>query len=571
MDIIARRRGRRELAHARRELRGLLAAVALFGGFVNLLMLTGPLYMLNVYDRVLGSQSVETLVALSILAGFLFAMLGLLDNARAQVMARAAARLQAALSARVFRAALQGSRIPDVAAIAGRALRDLDATHRLLSAPAFLALHDLPFTPLFLAAIFLFHPLLGAFALASVVMLALFALANHLRLATPLEEAGSAALRADGTAAQMQQEGEMIAGLGMQDAALAHWQDARAQALVLGLAAADTGSRLGATVRALRLFVQSAMLGLGAFLVIRGELGAGAMIAASILLGRALAPVEAITGQWALFARAHEGWGNLALLLGTCPARPTPTALPRPEGHLAVEGLTVLSPGGEVTLRGLSFAAGPGDVVGVIGPSGAGKSALARALTGIWPAAQGAVRLDGATLSQYGEGGGRIGYLPQRVTLFDAGLRDNIARLDPGADSAAVIRAAQMAGAHEMILRLPKGYDTQADVGLSDGQRQRIGLARALYGSPVLLVLDEPDAGLDSDGLRALAMTLRRLREAGTCTMVMTHRPALLQECNLVLVIEEGRRRAFGPRDEVLRKVLANVAAFDTTAPAAAS
>jgi len=207
----------------------------------------------------------------------------------------------------------------------------------------------------------------------------------------------------------------------------------------------------------------------------------------------------------------------------------------------------------------------------VIGPSGAGKSALARALTGIWPAAQGAVRLDGATLSQYGEGGGRIGYLPQRVTLFDAGLRDNIARLDPGADSAAVIRAAQMAGAHEMILRLPKGYDTQADVGLSDGQRQRIGLARALYGSPVLLVLDEPDAGLDSDGLRALAMTLRRLREAGTCTMVMTHRPALLQECNLVLVIEEGRRRAFGPRDEVLRKVLANVAAFDTTAPAAAS
>lgn len=571
MDIIAQRRGRRELAHARRKMRRLLAAVALFSGFVNLLMLTGPLYMLNVYDRVLGSQSVETLVALSVLAAFLFMVLGLLDSARARIMARAAARLQQALSARVFRAALQAGRMPSVSAIAGRALRDLDAVHRLLSAQAFLTLHDLPFTPLFLAAIFLFHPLLGAFAIASAAALVLLALATHLNLALPLEEAGSSALRADGMAAQMQQEGETIAGVGMLEATLARWQEARVQALVAGLAAADTGSGLGATVRALRLFVQSAMLGLGAFLVIRGELGAGAMIAASILLGRALAPVEAITGQWALFARAREGWGNLALLLGSVPVRPAPTALPRPEGRLSVEGLTVLAPGGQVVLRGISFAAGPGDVVGVIGPSGAGKSALARALVGVWPAAQGAVRLDGATLSQYGDGGGQVGYLPQQVTLFEASLRDNIARLAAEPDSEAVIRAAQMAGAHEMILRLPEGYDTRADTCLSSGQRQRIGLARALLGDPALLVLDEPDSSLDSDGLRALAMTLRRLRAAGTCTVAMTHRPALLQECNLVLVIEDGRLRAFGPRDEVLRRVLANVTSFEASERAAAS
>lgn len=571
MDIIAQRRGRRELAHARRKMRRLLAAVALFSGFVNLLMLTGPLYMLNVYDRVLGSQSVETLVALSVLAAFLFMVLGLLDSARARIMARAAARLQQALSARVFRAALQAGRMPSVSAIAGRALRDLDAVHRLLSAHAFLTLHDLPFTPLFLAAIFLFHPLLGAFAIASAAALVLLALATHLNLALPLEEAGSSALRADGMAAQMQQEGETIAGLGMQEATLARWHEARVQALVAGLAAADSGSGLGATVRALRLFVQSAMLGLGAFLVIRGELGAGAMIAASILLGRALAPVEAITGQWALFARAREGWGNLALLLGSVPVRPAPTALPRPEGRLSVEGLTVLAPGGQVVLRGISFAAGPGDVVGVIGPSGAGKSALARALVGVWPAAQGAVRLDGATLSQYGDGGGQVGYLPQQVTLFEASLRDNIARMAAESDSEAVIRAAQMAGAHEMILRLPEGYDTRADTCLSSGQRQRIGLARALLGDPALLVLDEPDSSLDSDGLRALAMTLRRLRAAGTCTVTMTHRPALLQECNLVLVIEDGRLRAFGPRDEVLRRVLANVTSFEASERAAAS
>jgi len=561
MDGMAANRGARELASARRGLRGLMAGVALFGAFVNLLMLTGPLYMLNVYDRVLATRSVEALVALSLIAGFLHLMLGLIDSARGQVMARAAVRLQERLVPRVFAAALAAG--PGLPAARSAAARDLDAVHRLLSAPAFLALGDLPFAPLFFAGIFLFHPLMGALARGSALVLVLLALANQARARRPLDAAAAAGASAAATAARLQAEGETIRSLGMEAAASARWQAERAQALAAGIVAADTGSRFGAATRAVRLMVQSAMLGLGALLVIRGELGAGAMVAASILLGRALAPLEVIVAQWPLFARAREGWGNLALLLGRHAPGPGRMALPRPEARLLVERLVVLppdaGPGQAPVLRGIGLALGPGQVLGVIGPAGAGKTALARAMAGVWAPAQGELRLGGLPVPQAAEGG-HVGMLPQRAVLFEGSLRDNIARLAPQPDDGAVIRAARLAGAHEMILRLPGGYDTglgPGGTGLSGGQRQQVALARALYGDPALVVLDEPDAGLDGAGVQALVAAMGRLRAAGTCTVVVTHRPALVAACDLVLALEGGAMRAFGPRDAVLAEVLA--------------
>ncbi|MBW7922967.1 MAG: type I secretion system permease/ATPase [Rubellimicrobium sp.] len=562
MEQAADRRGRRELALARRGMRGLLVAVAVFGGAVNLLLLTGPLYMLNVYDRVLGSRSVETLAALTLIAGFLYAMLGILDSARGQVMARAALRLQERLGPRVFGAGLAG----------GDATRDLDAVHRLLVSPAFLALHDLPFAPLFLAGVFLFHPLLGVLACAAALLLVALALANHALAQRALAAAGVAGRDTQALATELAAAGDTIRALGMEGAARARWQAARAAALAAGLGAADTGARFGAAIRAVRLAVQSAMLGLGALLVLRGELGAGAMIAASILLGRALAPVEVIVGQWALFARARDGWRNLAHLLGSQPPGTARMVLPRPEARLAVAGLAVAAaPGQPPVLRGVGFALGPGQVLAVIGPSGSGKSALIGVLAGARAPAQGEVRLGGATLWQYADRGAVVGTLLQEVTLFEGSLRDNIARLAPRPDDAAVLRAAHMAGAHETILRLPQGYDTRlgpGGAGLSGGQRRRVGLARALYGDPVLVVLDEPDAGLDADGLQALVATLDRLRAAGACTVLATHRPALVAACDLVLALDGGTMRAFGPRDAVLGEVLANVHALRPTARA---
>lgn len=556
MEQAAPTGGRRELAAARRDMRALTAAVALFGTFVNLLLLTGPLYMLNVYDRVLGSRSVETLVALSLIAAFLFAMLALLDSARGQVMARAALRLQDRLGPRALATTI---------ATGDDATRDLDAIHRLLTSPAFLALHDLPFAPLFLAGIFLFHPALGWLALISGLVLAGMAAGNHAIGRRRLAAAGTAGRQAQALATEFQGGRDTIRALGMGDSALARWQRARAHALEAGLAAADTGSRFGAAIRAMRLAVQSAMLGLGAFLVLRGELGAGAMIAASILLGRALAPVEVITGQWPAFIHARRGWHNLARALDRHPPAAPRMALPRPRARLSVERLTLwppgTPPGSAPVLREISFTLGPGQVLGVIGPSGAGKSALARAIAGIWPA-QGDLRLDGATLDQFTNPGSIIGILPQEVTLFRGTVRENIARMSPDPDDADVLSAAHMAGAHDIILRLPQGYDTPlttGGAGLSGGQRQRVALARALHGDPVLVVLDEPDAGLDSDGLQALVATLARLRHAGAATLVMTHRPTLIAACDLLLALDDGTMRAFGPRDAVLGRVMANV------------
>ena len=558
------KRGRDELDATRSDQRMLLWAVFLFSVFVNLLMMTGPIYMLQVYDRVLGSRSVATLIALTGLIAFLFLTMGLLDHARGRVMARIGARIQERLDRRVFDAALRRMSVmpQDPAALAAQ--RDLEAVQRLWSSPVLIALFDIPWTPFFIAAIFMFHPVLGWFSVAGGVLLVVVTWLNQSATKTPLNRANAASLRAEMMSDSIKQEAESVQALGMTSAAFARWQVARENALAQGIKAADLSGLFGAVSKTFRMFLQSAMLGLGAYLVLQGALSAGAMVAGSILLGRALAPIEMCIGQWAVVTRAQEGRLRLAELLTRMQPDPVRTALPRPRAILEAQNLTIVPPGESMAvLRMINFRLEPGQALGVIGPSGAGKSTLARALIGAWKPAGGKVRLDGATLDQYDPDvlGSYIGYLPQRITLFDGTIAENIARLQTNPDAAKVVEAAQAAAAHEMITKLPDGYDTRlATLGgrLSGGQIQRIGLARALYGDPVMLILDEPNSNLDNEGSMALNLAIRAMKEKGRVVLIMAHRPAAIQECDLLMVLEDGTRRAFGPRDQVLREMVKN-------------
>lgn len=557
-------KGLAELRKARGESRGLLWAVALFSAFVNLLMLTGPLFMLQIYDRVLGSRSVETLTALFVLVVFLFLMMGLLDLARGRVMARVGARFQARLESRVFAAVIRRTAAYPGDPVAMAGLRDLEAVQKLLASPVLMAVFDLPWAPMFLAAVFLFHSLLGWLAVAGGLVLVAVTLLNQAMTATPLRRATGAGMMADRMSDQLRDEAELIQALGMRGTSFLRWQKARGVALDEAVAATDMGGTFGIFTKTFRLFLQSAMLALGAWLVLRGELTPGAMIAGSILMGRALAPVEQAIGGWSMVGRAQEGWARLAALLASTPEDAPRTALPRPRALLEAVQLTVVPPGQQIaSLRMVSFRLEPGQALGVIGPSGAGKSTLARAVCGVWRPAGGQLRLDGATLDQYDPDvlGGLIGYLPQRVTLFDGTIAENIARLSGTPDDAKVIAAARKAAAHQMILDLPEGYDTrvtQAGGRLSGGQIQRIGLARAFYGEPVILVLDEPNANLDNDGSVAMNAAIRGMKAAGGAVMIMAHRPAAIAECDTLMVLDMGLRKAFGPRDEVLKSMVQN-------------
>jgi ATP-binding cassette subfamily C protein len=558
-------RGLAELAAARRGVRGLVWAAALFSVFVNLLMLTGPIYMLQVYDRVLGSRSEATLVALTLIVVYLYGMMALLDFARGRLMTRAAARVRMALEGRVFRAVLRRSAVlGEPAAAQPGGLRDLDAVWRMVGSPALAALFDLPWTPIFLAGIFLFHPWLGWLAVAGGAILLVFTFANQTLTRQPVAEAARAGEAADRMGEQLRAEAETVQSLGMMGAVFARWEALRHRAMEAALAGTDRGGVFGTTSRAMRLFLQSAMLGLGAFLVLRAELSAGAMIAASILMGRGLAPIEQAIGGWEAIHRGRQGWRALARLLSDVPPEAQRTAMPVPAARLVADNLSVVPPGEKIaTLRMVSFTLEPGQALGVIGTSGSGKTTLARAITGVWGAAAGRLRLGGVPVEQYAPDrlGQLIGYLPQRVTLFDGTIAENIARFAPDARDEDIIRAAQAAAAHEMIVTFPDGYDTRVTAAggrLSGGQIQRIGLARALYGDPVLLVLDEPNANLDNDGSIALNEAIRAAKAAGRAVMIMAHRPAAIRECDLIMILEGGMRRAFGPRDEVLKQHLQN-------------
>jgi len=556
--------GPSELRSARSEQRSLFFMVLIFSSLVNLLMLTGPLYMLQIYDRVLGSQSQETLVTLTVLIVLLFLLMGILDHARARVAARAGARFLDRLDKRVFSASVRLAAVAPNDQQAMAAQRDLDGIHRLLISPVFMALFDVPWTPLFIFVIFVFHPMLGILAIVGGLLLVLITVMNQMSTKRISAEASGSTMAAERMSDQIRSEAEIVQSLGMRGSTFARLGQARRHATETNLSASDIGGAYSATTKTFRLFLQSAMLGLGAWLVLKGELTPGAMIAGSILMGRALAPIEQSIGQWALVQRAQEGWDRLGALLGRVPPEPEVTPLPAPRAILDVQGISVAPPGEAVpVLRGVSFTLGEGKALGVIGPSGSGKSTLARAVCGVWRPLAGKVRLDGAALDQFDPDtlGRYIGYLPQRITLFDGTIAENIARLDLNPNAEAIVKAARAAAAHDMILALPQGYDTRvSSIGgrLSGGQIQRIGLARALYGDPVLLVLDEPNSNLDNEGSQALNQAIRGMKTQGRSIMIMAHRPAAIQECDLLLVLDKGQRVAFGPRDQVLRDMVQN-------------
>ena len=556
--------GRPELMKALAASRSLFISVGVFSFFVNLLMLTGPLFMLQVYDRVLASRSEATLATLFLLVAALFLIMGLLDHVRARVLARAGARFQALLDRRVFEAALRRAISPDERGKPSTGLRDLESIQRALSGPAPFAFFDAPWTPVFLGAIFFFHWSLGLLAVTGGLLLFTIAFFNQRRSRKPMGEANEAATRSDSYAETMRREGETIQGLGMRSAAVARWGSLREKTLAAQMAASDATGGYTASSKTLRLFLQSAILALGALLAIEGVITPGVMIAGSILMGRALAPVEQAIAQWGVMQRALKGWSNLKELLEKTPPPAAPMKLPAPKGVFEAQGVSGGSPGSRTPLvRNISFKVEPGQALGVIGPSASGKSTLARMLVNVWRPMAGTVRLDGAALDQYSDDdfGRFVGYLPQEVALFDGTVAENIARLQPEIDHEQVVIAAKRAGAHELILRLAQGYDTVIGPSggrLSGGQRQRVALARALYGDPAVVILDEPNSNLDAQGEQALVLAIKDLRERGRTAVVMAHRPSAISACDMLLMLDRGSPRAFGPKDEVLRQTTAN-------------
>ncbi len=540
--------------------RGALITVGALSAVVNLLMLTGPLFMLQIYDRVLTSGSEETLVALFAIVVYLYGLRGLLDGLNGRILSRVGAGFQTTLDDRVFDAANRVSRERSSREYTTQRLQDLETIRKFLSSPAPGAVLDLPWTPFFIGIIFIFHPQLGWLAVAGGTVLVALALINKKVTHKPQERAGRLSVEAILRAEELNREFDTVRSLGMVKPLRARWRSVREAALEQGMRASDTGGGYTAASKAFRLLLQSVMLALGAWLVLGNELTPGAMIAASILLGRALQPLEQVISYSSIIQQARSGWVAVSKLLATVPPEAPPMVMPRPSAQLQVRNLSVLDPNRKARLLlDVSFDVQPGEAVAVVGPSGAGKSTLAKVLAGLWSSAHGEIRLGGATLSAWGDAFWRkhLGYLPQDVTLFSGSVAENISRFDPDADEESVIQAAMAAGAHEMILSLPDAYNTivRGDSGLSGGQRQRIGLARALYGNPALLVLDEPDANLDDAGMRALHHAIAGAKTEGRAVVFIAHRRSLLIESNRVIVLERGRPLLFGPKEKVLPRL----------------
>jgi PrtD family type I secretion system ABC transporter len=549
-------------AAGRAKVGGLLSATFVFSIFTNLLLLTGPLFMLQVYDRVLASRSEETLVALFALVGLLYVFYGLIEYARGRVVARVGARLQEVLNGPVFRAMLKRS----VRRTCDRqgTLQDIDALRALFASPVILALFDMPWTPVFLAAIFIFHPMLGWVAVLGGAILILAAILNQLLTREMTARAAEQAQVSARLVAQAEAARDFVMAQGMGDAIAQRWIGLQTRAVELTMRASDRTGSFSSFIRAFRLFLQSAILAVGAWFVLQNELTAGAMIAASILLGRALAPIDAGVSQWGTVQRARAGWTALKTQLSPDSDPEPVTILPSPAAHLEVKSLSLhLQRGDRPVLNQVSFHVKPGEALGIIGRSGAGKTTLARVLMGLVAPSAGEVRLAGATLDQYGPQalGRHLGYLPQEVQFFDGTVAENIAQMAERPDDARVVAAAKSARAHDIILSLPDGYDTPvsgAAVALSGGQKQRLGLARALYNDPVILVLDEPNSALDADGTEALNSAIKSMKEVGRAVLIMTHRPTAISACDTLLVLDDGRATGFGPRDQIVKTLVKN-------------
>jgi PrtD family type I secretion system ABC transporter len=546
------------LKQALSAVRGAFGATIVFSFFINLLMFVAPLYMLQVYDRVLGSRNETTLVMLTIIAGGMLFVFGCLELVRSRVLVRIGCRLDRVLNKQVFSSVFEQS-VRQPSGSHSQALRDLDSLREFMTGSGLIAFCDAPWVPLFLAVVFMFHPLLGFVALTGAVIIFLLALANEIFTRKPLSEASKANVGASTFVTTSLRNAEAVQAMGMLPGIMSRWSEKHQDVIGLQAQASDRAGLILSSSKAIRMFLQVAILGTGAYLALRQEITPGTMIAASIIMGRALAPVEAAVGQWRGFVNARTAYQRLNELLANTTENKDNMPLPAPRGHLAAERVVVAPPGSRTpVLKGVSFELPAGEAMGVIGPSGAGKSTLARALVGVWPAVNGAVRLDGADLHEWDkeELGPYLGYLPQDVELFDGTVAENIARFRE-VDSDAVVRAAQMAGVHDLILRLPDGYDTQIGAGgqaLSGGQRQRVALARALYGDVRLVLLDEPNANLDTEGEKALTAAIANLRQEGRTVVIITHRPQLLSGVDKVLAMDGGQVKAFGPRQEVLAR-----------------
>jgi PrtD family type I secretion system ABC transporter len=557
---------RTELGDALRACRSAFIGVGIMSCMINLLYLTGSLFMLEVYDRVLPSRSVPTLVGLVILAGGLYVAQGVLDLIRGRILGRIGTALDEALNNRVFDIIV---RLPLM--IGGRneglqPLRDLDNVRSFLGSAGPSAFFDLPWLPFYLAVCFAFHFMIGLTALVGAIILITLTVATEYMSRAPAREALGLAARRNDLAATSRRNAEVLVAMGMTGRLTRRWSAANENYLAGNQRASDVTGGLGAIAKVMRMMLQSAVLGVGAYLVIHQEATGGIIIAGSILSARALAPVDLAIAHWKGFVAARQSWHRLNGLLTSLPAQAAQTVLQDPSSRLSVENLTLVPPGDQkIIVQDVTFAIEAGTGLGVIGPSGSGKSSLVRALVGVWQPLRGKVRLDGAALDQWSSDllGRHIGYLPQDVELFAGSVAQNICRFDPEAGSEGIIAAAKEAGVHEMIIKMRDGYDTQIGeqgTALSAGQAQRVALARALYGDPFLIVLDEPNSNLDTEGDEALTRAVRAARERGAIVVVVAHRPIGIEAVDQLLVLKDGRMQAFGPKEQVLGQVLQRVA-----------
>jgi PrtD family type I secretion system ABC transporter len=551
-----------ELATALASCRQAFLAIALFSGMSNILMLTGALFMLEIYDRVLPSRSVPTLVALLVLAGGLYGAQGLVDAIRSRILVRIGRSLDEAMSLRVYDVIV---RLP--LQIGGKGdgsqpIRDLDAVRGFLCGIGPVALFDLPWMPIYLAICFLFHTYIGLTALAGAIVLVTLTIVTELQTRKPIHSAAQFAATRNALLEASRRNAEAITAMGMVGRIAQRWNDLNGGYVAASGQASDVVGGLGAISKVLRLFLQSAILAVGAWLVIHQESTPGIIIAGSILGARALAPVDLAIANWRGFVGARQSWQRLSRLLGHLPPRTEPMPLQPPAKSLVVQNAAVGPPGEQkIVCQDINFSITGGKALGVIGPTAAGKSSLARMLVGVWAPARGSVRLDGATLDQWSPEalGQHIGYLPQDVELFPGNVAQNIARFEDPPNAEAVLAAAQAAGVHELIVNLPDGYETNVGdrgTALSAGQAQRIALARALYRDPFLVVLDEPNSNLDAEGDEALTRAILGIRARGAIAIVVAHRPSAIAGVDYILVMAKGRQQQFGPKEEVLNRVI---------------
>lgn len=550
---------RSEIAQALARCRSALVSVGLFSALINMLMLTGPLFMLQVYDRVLPSGSVPTLVGLAVLTVALYAFQTLLEGIRARVLVRIGASLDESLSSRAYTLVAQ---LPLLARVQGDGLqpvRDLDQIRNFLSSAGPTAFFDLPWIPLYLGICFLFHPLIGIAAVVGGVILFAVTLAAELLTRDPARRVSALGAKRNANLEATRRNAEVVHAMGMGGRLCDRFASTNSEYLDVNRRVSDIGGGLGTLSRGVRLLIQSVVLGLGAYLVIMQDASPGIIIASSILVSRALSPVELAVGNWKGFVAARQSWARLSKTLEMIPTNGELLELPKPRKTLSVASASIVAPaGGRTILQDITFDLKAGDALGVIGPSASGKSSLARMLVGVWRPVRGNVCLDGAALDQWSSEilGRYVGYLPQSVELFDGTVAENIARFERDPSPEQVLGAAMAAGVHDLILSLPDGYETEigeSGVMLSAGQRQRVALARALYGDPFLVVLDEPNSNLDEEGDQALAAAIMSIRNRGGVAIVIAHRPSAIAACDQVLILINGRLQRIGPKNEILR------------------